>query len=78
MLTPAIRAILFNSCQPGAANVNSTLYLNHAAGESMKPLFPAGVSLFSALSLFVFFITADDEQHALAPHDFAVTTDLFY
>jgi hypothetical protein len=44
----------------------------------MKPLFPAGVSLFSALSLFVFFITADDEQHALAPHDFAVTTDLFY
>ena len=79
MLTPAIRAILFNSCQLlRAANVNSTLYLNHTAGESMKPLFPAGASLFSALSLFVFFVTADDVQHALAPHDFAVTTDLFY
>jgi hypothetical protein len=78
MLTPAIRAILFNSCQLRAANVNSTLYLNHTAGESMKPFFPPGVSLPSALSLFVFFVGANDEQHALAPHDFAVTTDLFY
>jgi hypothetical protein len=44
----------------------------------MKPFFPAGVSLTSALSLFVLFVSANDEQHALAPHDFAVTTDLFY
>jgi hypothetical protein len=78
MLTPAIRAILFNSCQLRAANVNSTLYLNHTAGESTKPLFPAGIRHFSALSLFMFFVTANDEQHALAPHNFAVTTDLFY
>src|SRR5210317_666167 len=49
MLTPAIRAILFNSCQLlRAANVNTTLYLNQASGESSNPLFPAGVSPSSA------------------------------
>jgi hypothetical protein len=81
MLTPAIRAILVNSCQPSAANVNSTLYLNQTAGESLKRLFSGRreriLGSASTLALFVLLVAANNEQHALAPHNFAVTTDLF-
>jgi hypothetical protein len=81
MLTPAIRAILVNSCQLRAANVNSTLYPNQTAGESGKALFrPAykpSVSLASTLALLVFLVAANHEQHTLAPHDLAVAADLF-
>jgi hypothetical protein len=85
MLTPAIRAILINSCQLRAANVNSTLYLNLASGESQNDFFRVSKpspqpcpGAASTLALLVLFFTANHEQHALAPHDFAVSTDLFY
>jgi hypothetical protein len=32
----------------------------------------------SALALFVLFLAANHEQHALAPHDLAVSTNLLY
>jgi hypothetical protein len=35
-------------------------------------------NLVSALALLVLFLAANHEQNALAPHDFAVSTNLFY
>jgi hypothetical protein len=59
--------------------VNSTLYLNQTAGESSKRLFSGRreriLSYASTLALLVLLVAANNEQHTLAPHDLAVTTD---
>jgi hypothetical protein len=69
---------VINSCQLNAAKVNSTLYLIQVVCKSLNFLaFKTGVNNFSALSLLVLFLSANHEQHALAPDDFAVPADLF-
>jgi hypothetical protein len=58
-------------------NVNSTLYLIQSVGKSLNSRFKTGVIILSALSLLVLFLSANNEQHAFAPDDFAVSADLF-
>jgi hypothetical protein len=59
-------------------NVNSTLYLNQSVGKSLNFQLYNRTKIESALSLLVLFLSANNEQNAFAPDDFAVSADLFY
>jgi hypothetical protein len=58
----------------GPFSVNGPLYLNGTAGETLQVLV---AKAYSALPLLVLLVTANYEQHAFAPYDFAVPTNLF-
>jgi len=57
--------------------VNSTLYLNQSVGKSLNFQLYNDTNIVSALSLLMLFLSANNEQHAFAPDDFAVSADLF-